>query len=861
MVITGEHSGLANLVPGNPGQVDPPSLEDATPATSGGTLAAGWYVYAVTDQFNTAAPGQTPVVSAGESAASISSPVQLTAAGSVTLTWGAVCHAGQYNVYRAPYTPGSGSSAGSTGAWSLIGTAAVNTDTDFINPSGNSTTSTAGGGAGPKTFTDTGSAGTLTGSTGTLSATTMPSTEGAAIESPYEQNPFLDAAFAATSGGGIKYFGADSSKPYPNPSDSAFATGSAPATQYAKGQTFQDAGATGIPRYPTNIYYNVSTNAQEIDEYQTLYDSPTCTSVTGVTTCNPAGTQFTMAQIVASADQGMFQHVMGNDPRPHYFHQTNLMSQTTGTVNGEGDGLYYQTMDPLLAEYQQYFAANAPIVQLTMPQIGSLLTEQANWAANTAVSGYIQGNQVTIANANSTASTVPLNGIPTVGSSYGGFVSGWTSVPAGTSTQTSSTTWPASQTITFTSTPPASPAVAGTYAVTATGGASGNPVVFSIDNSSTAGACSISGATVSFTAAGTCVIDANQAGNANYTAAPQAQQTVTIQAPQTITITSTAPAGAVVGGTYAVTATGGASGNPVDLQRSTARAPLGRARLPSGATAPATVSFTAAGTCVIDANQAANANYTAAPQAQQTVTIGQGSQTITFTSTPPASPAVGGTYAVTATGGASGNPVVFSIDNSSTAGACSISGATVSFTAARDVRDRRQPGQQRQLHRRAASATDRDDRQLAGDHQRGVCHVRGGCGRIVHGRGVWDAHCSSLGGGGPARGRHVRRQRQRDRDAGRDTQLDQRWGVSAHDHGQQRGRHHDPVVHLVGRLRSGDQFRELHELHRRPAGFVRGHHDRLPGTVAYEVRGVAFGGDFHRQRQRHSDHLRHPELG
>ena len=32
-------------------------------------------------------------------------------------------------------------------------------------------------------------------------------------------------------------------------------------------------GGTGIPRYPTNIYYNVSTNAQEVDEYQTLYDA------------------------------------------------------------------------------------------------------------------------------------------------------------------------------------------------------------------------------------------------------------------------------------------------------------------------------------------------------------------------------------------------------------------------------------------------------------------------------------------------------------------------------------------------------------------------------------------------------------
>ena len=79
----------------------------------------------------------------------------------------------------------------------------------------------------------------------------------------------------------------------------------------------------------------------------------------------------------------------------------------------------------------------------------------------------------------------------------------------------------ASQTITFTSTP-SSPVVAGpSYAVTATGGGSGNAVTFTIDASATS-VCSISGGnSVSFQTAGTCVINANQAGDANYDPAPQ----------------------------------------------------------------------------------------------------------------------------------------------------------------------------------------------------------------------------------------------------------------------------------------------------------------------------------------------------
>jgi hypothetical protein len=82
-----------------------------------------------------------------------------------------------------------------------------------------------------------------------------------------------------------------------------------------------------------------------------------------------------------------------------------------------------------------------------------------------------------------------------------------------------------SQTISFTSTPPASPTVGGTYHVAATA-TSGLPVRFSIDSTSTAGACSLSGATVSFTSPGTCVIDANQSGNATHAPAPRVTQTV-----------------------------------------------------------------------------------------------------------------------------------------------------------------------------------------------------------------------------------------------------------------------------------------------------------------------------------------------
>ena len=86
------------------------------------------------------------------------------------------------------------------------------------------------------------------------------------------------------------------------------------------------------------------------------------------------------------------------------------------------------------------------------------------------------------------------------------------------------------QAITFTSAAPVGAVVGGSpYAVTATGGGSNNPVVFSIDSSASA-VCSISGSDVTFLAPGACVINANQAGNDEYSAAPQVQQTFQVAA-------------------------------------------------------------------------------------------------------------------------------------------------------------------------------------------------------------------------------------------------------------------------------------------------------------------------------------------
>jgi hypothetical protein len=152
---------------------------------------------------------------------------------------------------------------------------------------------------------------------------------------------------------------------------------------------------------------------------------------------------------------------------------------------------------------------------------------------------------------------------------------------------------------------------------------------------------------------------------------------ITVKIAQTIAFTSTAPSSATVGGpTYTVAATGGASGNPVTFTIDAASSSVCSL---SGSTS--TVSFVGPGTCTINADQAGDSNYEAAPQMQQSFAVGKGSQLITFTSSPPSTATVGGpTYTVAATV-SSGLAVSFTIDAASSS-VCSISGATVSFIGA-----------------------------------------------------------------------------------------------------------------------------------------------------------------------------------
>ena len=83
-----------------------------------------------------------------------------------------------------------------------------------------------------------------------------------------------------------------------------------------------------------------------------------------------------------------------------------------------------------------------------------------------------------------------------------------------------------SQSITRTSTSPSSPVKSGTYTPTATASSS-LAVAISIASGSSS-VCSISSGVVTFNTVGSCVIQYNQSGNSNYSAATQVNETLTI---------------------------------------------------------------------------------------------------------------------------------------------------------------------------------------------------------------------------------------------------------------------------------------------------------------------------------------------
>ena len=223
-------------------------------------------------------------------------------------------------------------------------------------------------------------------------------------------NPNLARAFTNT---GIAFTGSDNSRE---------------AAQRVVGS-----GRT-VPRYPMNIFYNVATQAEEVDEYNWIYTSK-ADGGSGICENNPTstciapldvGTGFSSYIVPLEARTALL-HVLSNSPKPHYAHQSNLAE----------DRILYPVLNKLIADYRALYATTAPLVNSTTTELGNELKNMAEWTTNKSrISGYIQGGKLTVQLASGTAAintpiTVPA-GTTVSGTAlgaYGGYQTGWRSTP------------------------------------------------------------------------------------------------------------------------------------------------------------------------------------------------------------------------------------------------------------------------------------------------------------------------------------------------------------------------------------------------------------------------------------------------
>jgi hypothetical protein len=218
----------------------------------------------------------------------------------------------------------------------------------------------------------------------------------------------------------------------------------------------------------------------------------------------------------------------------------------------------------------------------------------------------------------------------------------------------------ATQTISFVAPSPVTFGVA-PIVLSASGGASGNPVTFSYIS----GPATLSGNILTVTGAGAIVVAADQAGNTDYSAATPVQQNIVVNAAsQTISFTGL-PANATFGAAGPYTLNGTASSSlPVSYSVS------GPASL-SGTT----LTITGVGTVAVTASQAGNTNFSAATPVTQTIIVGAASQTVTFTGLPAnATFGSAGPYTLNGTA-SSGLPVSYSVS-----GPASLSDNTLTIT-------------------------------------------------------------------------------------------------------------------------------------------------------------------------------------
>jgi uncharacterized delta-60 repeat protein len=290
---------------------------------------------------------------------------------------------------------------------------------------------------------------------------------------------------------------------------------------------------------------------------------------------------------------------------------------------------------------------------------GSAITANTPSSSGGAVVSY-SINPALPSGLNFNTTTGVITGTPTVVSGQTNYTVMAMNSGGSTTVQVTITINKASQTITVGTPAPANATYNTSFTIAATSN-SGLAVAYS-----SSGICTNVGAVFTMTSGtGTCTVKYDQAGDANYNAAPQVTESVTAQkANQTITVNTHAPANATFNSQFTVAGTAN-SGLAVAYSSSGVCTNVGAVFTMTSGT----------GTCTVKYDQAGDTNYNAATQATESVTAQKANQTITVGTHAPTSGTFNSQFTVAATS-SSGLVVAYS-----SSGVCTNVGAVFTMTS------------------------------------------------------------------------------------------------------------------------------------------------------------------------------------
>ncbi len=194
--------------------------------------------------------------------------------------------------------------------------------------------------------------------------------------------------------------------------------------------------ALTVPRHPINLDYSTATYLEAADRFlwerTTAADGGSGECVADASCIAPADLESAFDRVVLPKEAARaLSHILTNDPRPHYAHQSQLTEDRT----------LYPLLEQVLGTYRELFTDARPLVVPTMTLSRDVLAQRARWneaLAGGQVTGWIEGGVVTVAVAPAAVLLGPLIVPLTVppgsvtgsdgrefGESYGGGRSAW----------------------------------------------------------------------------------------------------------------------------------------------------------------------------------------------------------------------------------------------------------------------------------------------------------------------------------------------------------------------------------------------------------------------------------------------------